>query len=41
MNITVVGAGYVGLSNAVLLGQKNYVTIVDVDENKIYLINDK
>ncbi|WP_020180985.1 nucleotide sugar dehydrogenase [Methylopila sp. M107] len=39
--ITVVGAGYVGLSNATLLAQHNDVTIVDIVEEKISLINDK
>lgn len=37
--ITVVGAGYVGMSLAVLLSQKNLVTILDVDEEKINKIN--
>lgn len=35
MNILVFGAGYVGLSNAVLLASKNEVTVVDIDEDKI------
>lgn len=39
MNITVVGTGYVGLSNAVLLSQKNQVIAVDIDQDKIDLIN--
>ncbi|AWX13665.1 UDP-glucose 6-dehydrogenase [Mergibacter septicus] len=38
-NITVVGIGYVGLSNAVLLAQKNNVTIIDIDFEKVDLIN--
>ncbi|AWX15660.1 UDP-glucose 6-dehydrogenase [Mergibacter septicus] len=38
-NITVVGIGYVGLSNAVLLAQKNNVTIIDIDSEKVDLIN--
>ena len=37
--ITVVGAGYVGMSLAVLLSQNNLVTILDVDEEKINKIN--
>ena len=41
LNITVAGAGYVGLSVAVLLAQHNRVTIVDVIEEKIKLINNK
>ena len=40
-NIAVVGAGYVGLSLAVLLSQKNDVKLIDIDENKIDLINRK
>ena len=39
MNITVVGMGYVGLSLAVLLSQKNDVTVVDIDEKKIEKLN--
>lgn len=39
LNIVVVGAGYVGLSNAILLAQKNSVTAVDIDKNKIDMIN--
>ena len=39
MKIAVVGTGYVGLSNAVLLSQHNEVVAVDVDEKKVDLIN--
>ncbi len=38
-NITVIGAGYVGLSISVLLSQKNQVTVVDTDKKKVELIN--
>lgn len=38
-NIVVVGTGYVGLSLAVLLSQKNHVTAIDIIEEKIQLIN--
>lgn len=39
-NITVVGAGYVGLANAVFLASKNYdVTLLDIDEEKCNMIN--
>lgn len=41
MNITVVGAGYVGLSNAVLLAQHHRVNAIDVDKEKVELINKK
>jgi UDPglucose 6-dehydrogenase len=41
LKITVVGAGYVGLANAVLLAQKNTVTLFDIDEHKIALVNDR
>lgn len=39
LKIAVVGAGYVGMSLAVLLAQKNDVVILDVDSNKINKIN--
>lgn len=41
MKIAVAGAGYVGLSNAILLAQNNEVVIKDIDENKVNLINQK
>jgi UDPglucose 6-dehydrogenase len=41
MKITVVGIGYVGLSNAVLLSQKNDVVALDIIESKVELINNK
>ena len=37
--ILVIGAGYVGLANALMLSEKCDVTIVDVDTNKVNLIN--
>jgi len=37
--ITVIGAGYVGMSLAVLLSQKHSVEIVDIDEDKVKKIN--
>ena len=39
LKITVVGMGYVGLSLAVLLSQKNDVTIVDVSQDKVEKLN--
>lgn len=39
MNIAVAGTGYVGLSMATLLSQKNHVTAVDVVPEKVELIN--
>ncbi|MGM0603992.1 MAG: nucleotide sugar dehydrogenase [Bacillota bacterium] len=39
MKIAVAGAGYVGLSNAVLLAQNHDVTIVDIVEEKVNMIN--
>ena len=39
MNITVVGTGYVGLSNAVLLARQNPVTALDIDESRVLSIN--
>ena len=41
MKIAVVGMGYVGLSLAVLLAQKNEVTAVDIIKEKVDLINQK
>ena len=41
MKITVVGTGYVGLSNAMLLAQHNTVVAVDVIPEKIDLLNAK
>ena len=37
--IAIAGAGYVGLSLATLLSVQNEVTLVDIDDNKIDLIN--
>jgi UDPglucose 6-dehydrogenase len=39
VNITVVGTGYVGLSNAVLFARQHQVTCLDIDENRVALIN--
>ena len=39
--IAVAGLGYVGLSMAVLLSQRNTVTAVDVVEEKVRLVNDR
>lgn len=41
LNITVVGTGYVGLSNAVLFARQHKVTSLDIDENRVALINQK
>ena len=41
MKIVVAGTGYVGLSIAVLLAQKNEVTAVDIVPQKVDLINAK
>ena len=39
MNIAVVGTGYVGLANAVLLAQKNNVIALDISSEKIDMIS--
>jgi UDPglucose 6-dehydrogenase len=39
--IAVVGAGYVGLSNAILLSQHNQVVLLDIEKEKIEMINNK
>lgn len=41
MKIAVAGTGYVGLSMAVLLSQNNSVTAVDINPEKVELINNK
>ena len=41
MRITVAGAGYVGLSNAVLLARHNEVIVADIIPDKIHLLNQK
>ena len=41
MKIAIAGSGFVGLSNAVLLAQYNDVTVVDIIEERVNLINNK
>lgn len=41
MKIVVVGLGYVGLSNAVLLSQQNEVIGVDISQDRVDLINNR
>ncbi|MCX5779931.1 MAG: nucleotide sugar dehydrogenase [Firmicutes bacterium] len=41
MKISVAGAGYVGLSNAILLAQNNQVIVFDIIQAKVDLINSK
>lgn len=39
MKITVVGIGYVGLANSILLAQNHSVTLIDIISDKVDLIN--
>lgn len=41
MKISVVGTGYVGLSNAVLLSQHNDVIALDIDDRRVGMVNER
>ena len=39
--ITVVGSGYVGMSLSVLLAQRNDITVLDIDQDRVDKINSR
>lgn len=39
--ITVVGSGYVGMSNATMLAKYNDVTVLDINQDRVNLVNSK
>ena len=41
LKIAIVGIGYVGLSNAMLLSQHNEVVALDIDQKKVNQLNNK
>lgn len=41
MNITIVGTGYVGLSNAMLFSKQHNIIALDIDKEKIEKLNQK
>ena len=41
MNICVAGAGYVGLSLAVMLSVKNRVRLLEISESRVELVNQR
>ncbi|MCM8899132.1 UDP-glucose 6-dehydrogenase, partial [Cutibacterium acnes] len=41
MKIAVAGLGYVGMANAVLLAQHNSVVAIDIDAERVDMVNNR
>lgn len=41
MKISVIGAGYVGLSNSLMLGEQHRIVLMDIDSKKVEMLNSR